>query len=98
MVIDVDLENFWIMNFVIGLISGILLAVNRYNTSLWISAIEIIIILNIIITVIKLIVARNDYEMLVSQIFKNFFMNLWQIIVGVLIGLCFTAFIIGLFN
>ena len=91
-----DFESLWIINIIIGIISGFLLTLNRYNANLWITAIEIIIILSVIITAIQLIFARNNYESLVSQTFKKFFMNLWQIVAGMLIGLCFTSFIIGL--
>lgn len=92
-----DFESLWIINLLIGIVFGIILTLNRYDTSLWITAIEIIIILPIIITAIQMIVARNNYESVVSQTFKNFFLNLLQIVFGVLMGLCFTSFIIDLF-
>lgn len=92
-----DYESLWIVKLIIGFIFGIILTFNRYDTGLWISAIETIIILTIIVTAVILLVGRNKNESLLPQIFKNFFMNLWQLVVGVLFGMCFTSFIGALF-
>lgn len=90
-----DYKSFWIINVLIGIVSGILLLMNRYNTSLWITAIETILILTIIITIIQLIFARQDYETIKYQIFRNFFYNLWQIGISSIIIVAFINFISG---
>ena len=36
-----DFESLWIINLLIGIVFGIILTLNRYDTSLWITAIEI---------------------------------------------------------
>lgn len=90
-----DYKSFWIINVLIGFISAIILLMNRYNTNLWITTIETIIILSIIITILQLVFTRQDYETLKYQIFWNFFLNLWQIGISSIILVAFINFFFG---
>lgn len=90
-----DYKSFWIINVLIGFISAIILLMNRYNTNLWITTIETIIILSIIITILQLVFTRQDYETLKYQIFRNFFLNLWQIGISSIILVAFINFFFG---
>lgn len=93
-------DKFSILNIIIGLALGIYLAVNHNDSNLWFTAIQFIIILAFIMTLIPTGISiynkiMDDTNIPVGALIEAYFLNFGMIGVCLAFGVVIGSFMIG---
>lgn len=95
-------DKFSIIDIIIGLILGFILAIHHDNSNLWLTAIQLVIIFAIIMTIFPVVASvhakyNHGEKIAIRPLIEAFILNVAMIAVCVVFGMVIGSFLIGNF-